>query len=268
MSVCHGFQSRATASGEVLLLMHGDREAGRLRLHRPHPGLCLILGLDLVESAAVETAGQSLLQELRRREPQVQLEALCWDRASEAPLEQCLRQAGFLLKEEKRYVERSLVQGLPAPAADSFTYTPLALCGRDAFIFVLAELEEPPAHLSALEHAREGFAELEAMAGEALDAETWQLALLDGKAAGLVLPQAFPDNPEEGTLFFVGLRPDYRGRGLGHVIHARGLAILAEKGVKRYLGSTATSNHAMCRVFARNGCKELGLRRSYVPPAR
>lgn len=258
----------STPAGESLSALHEGFMLGTLRLHRPHPGLCLATGMELPETEFSREAGQALLAEFLRLGHGIQLEALCWDRPQDLAFIQCLLRAGFHLKEEKLYVERLLGQNSSLLSADDpFTYEPLERLGPEAFIQVLSELEEAPAGQCALEHARVGFAELEAMAGDALDGQAWQLAILEGQAAGLLLPQPFPHKPEEGTLFYMGLRPGFRGRGLGHFIHLRGLARLAAMGVTRYLGSTPATNRSMCRIFQRNGCQEMGLRRSYSAPA-
>jgi len=237
-----------------------------LRLDHPHEGLCLVLGLSL-EEPLHHDVGAALVREALRRERHRRVEALCWDREDSALLRHALEETGFVLHEEKLYVERHLGHGsLPCPA-DPFSYASLEICGEEAFVATLAQLEGPPVGFSPREWARQGYAELVALAGSAFQPAHWLLATRDGQVAGLLLPQRFPDQATEGTLFYMGLLPAWRGKGLGAVIHARGLAELAVLGVTRYLGSTPSHNQAMIQVFSRNGCQSLGLRRSYLPPS-
>ena len=98
-------------------------------------------------------------------------------------------------------------------------------------------------------------AELIEYAGELLDRNLWRVALLDGEPIGVVLPQTFGGEPEEGSVFYVAILPEHRGRGLGRKLHRAGLALLAGAGVQRYVGSTDVRNEAMARVFAGNGCE-------------
>ena len=90
---------------------------------------------------------------------------------------------------------------------------------------------------------------------------------LEGEAVGVVLPQEFSDSEAEGTLFYVAVLPAFRGRGYGRALHATGLAMLAERGVTRYIGSTDTRNKPMLKVFEANGCPQTATQLFYGPPA-
>ena len=105
-------------------------------------------------------------------------------------------------------------------------------------------------------------------AGEALDRDLWRLALVDGAVAGVVLPVVWPGDDRTGTLFYVGIVPSHRGRGLGRALHAEGLRLLAAAGAVSYSGSTDCRNEAMARVFERNGCEILGRQLFLVPAGR
>jgi ribosomal protein S18 acetylase RimI-like enzyme len=54
----------------------------------------------------------------------------------------------------------------------------------------------------------------------------------------------------QGTLFYVAVLPAFRGRGYGRALHAGGLAMLAERGVTRYVGSTDTRNDPILLLTA------------------
>ncbi len=93
---------------------------------------------------------------------------------------------------------------------------------------------------------------LVASAGDRFDPTSWFLVDDTDGPVGVVLPQTI--GADLGTLFYLGVEPDRRGRGLGAAIHGLGLWILAMRGLRRYVGSTDERNAPMLRVFARNGC--------------
>ena len=100
-------------------------------------------------------------------------------------------------------------------------------------------------------------------AAVSFDGKLWKLAFMNGELAGLILPQTYPDAAEEGSIFNIGLVPDCRGRGLGKVLHANGLEVLARVGAVRYVGSCDIHNAPMLRVFAANECVQEGVRVIY-----
>ncbi|MBJ8108462.1 GNAT family N-acetyltransferase [Bacillus cereus group sp. N6] len=58
----------------------------------------------------------------------------------------------------------------------------------------------------------------------------------------------------EGRLFYFGVMPHYRGKGISSQMHLQSLHMLKEMGATYYIGSTHTSNEKMQRVFWRNRC--------------
>lgn len=62
----------------------------------------------------------------------------------------------------------------------------------------------------------------------------------------------------------IGVFPDHRSRGLGKILHARGLEILRAQGALDYIGSTDVLNASMLRVFETNGCSKIGIRTTHV----
>jgi GNAT superfamily N-acetyltransferase len=97
-------------------------------------------------------------------------------------------------------------------------------------------------------------------AGDAYHPETWVIAYKDDQPVGVIFAQRYHDKLEEGSLFFIGVLPDFRGQGLGKVLHAKGVEMLAEIGVKEYVGSTDVQNEAMIRTFAANDCRLYAIR--------
>lgn len=81
--------------------------------------------------------------------------------------------------------------------------------------------------------------------------------LVDGEPAGVVLPHIEPKSEREGRIFWIGMHPDYRGKGLGKYLHLIGLHRLQQEfNAKTYLGSTQIDNLPMRNIMASNGCEE------------
>ena len=81
----------------------------------------------------------------------------------------------------------------------------------------------------------------------------WEVLVVDDAPAGIVVP-AFADcDLDTGTNLHVGLVPEARGRGLGAMLHLRGLAATRRRGAVRFIGSTDVRNVPMQHVFERVG---------------
>jgi hypothetical protein len=71
---------------------------------------------------------------------------------------------------------------------------------------------------------------------------------------GLSIPHIEPGTESEGRLFYFGVMPYYRGKGIASQLHLQSLHMLKEMGATYYIGSTHTSNEKMQRIFWRNNC--------------
>ncbi|MGH1284190.1 GNAT family N-acetyltransferase [Bacillus toyonensis] len=71
---------------------------------------------------------------------------------------------------------------------------------------------------------------------------------------GMSIPHIETGTESEGRLFYFGVMPYYRGRGISSQIHFQSLHMLKEMGATYYIGSTHTSNEKMQRLFWRNNC--------------
>jgi RimJ/RimL family protein N-acetyltransferase len=157
----------------------------------------------------------------------------------------------------KQYAQRDIV-GFASPYADPFAYRTLADLGNPVFVSAFARVcaESQGADvLGYLQNPEAEFNGLIELAGCSFDANHWLLAFHAEELAGMVLPQRFPELPQAGTLLHIALVPEFRRRGYGKVLHAKGLERLAGLGVVRYVGSTHVDNTAMIRVFQENGCR-------------
>ncbi|WP_052360596.1 GNAT family N-acetyltransferase [Oceanobacillus manasiensis] len=77
---------------------------------------------------------------------------------------------------------------------------------------------------------------------------------LDGEVCGISIPHIEDGTADEGRMFYFGVVPEMRGRGVGASMHLASLLLLKQKDATYYVGSTDTSNQAMINIFIKNGC--------------
>lgn len=78
---------------------------------------------------------------------------------------------------------------------------------------------------------------------------------VNSEPAGAVFPHLEPDRDWEGRMFWIGIHPDFKGKGYGKNLHLIGLHRLQyEFKAEKYLGATRTDNAAMRKVMVANGC--------------
>jgi ribosomal protein S18 acetylase RimI-like enzyme len=161
---------------------------------------------------------------------------------------------------QKQYARRN-IEGYTLPYSDDLQYVSISELKRDEIERLLAEAMRGTAGRD-LDPSQPGpeFDHNIEFAGTAYHPETWVIAYRDEKPVGVIFAQRYDDKMEEGSLFFVGVMPEYRGQGQGKVLHAKGLEMLASIGVKEYVGSTDVQNEAMIKTFAANGCRLYAIR--------
>lgn len=91
----------------------------------------------------------------------------------------------------------------------------------------------------------------------------WQFGINgNGDIVGVVLPVTFngcaKGNLEEGTLYYLGVLPEYRGLGFANDLLLQGTRILQEIGVWRIFCDTAVVNVPMISAFKRVGYRQYG----------
>jgi ribosomal protein S18 acetylase RimI-like enzyme len=89
----------------------------------------------------------------------------------------------------------------------------------------------------------------------------WQFGINEkGKIVGFVLPVIFPgcakEGLEEGTIYYMGVLPEYRGLGLANDLLSKGTQILQQIGVWRVFCDTAVDNVRMISAFKRVGYRQ------------
>ncbi|MCU9613507.1 GNAT family N-acetyltransferase [Caldibacillus lycopersici] len=76
-----------------------------------------------------------------------------------------------------------------------------------------------------------------------------------GTIVGISIPHIEMGTTDEGRLFYFGVVPEMRGKGIGTMIHRITLSLLLQFQAKYYVGSTDVHNHHMIKIFEQNGCK-------------
>lgn len=77
----------------------------------------------------------------------------------------------------------------------------------------------------------------------------------EDQAIGVTIPQIEQGTVDEGRLFYFGIVPSFRGKGLGESIHKLSLHLLKQMGATYYIGATGQHNIPMQRIFEANECK-------------
>lgn len=250
-----------------LVIAEGGQTVGWMRIDQHHPTLFSLMDIDAADPNRLTELGVSALAALPALFPDARLEAATWQRHSRAELHGLLSapypDGRYQLYVEKAYVRRELGDWV-SPYPDPLALVSLTDVGDAAMIQALGEAMagSPARDLRTGDPAGE-FHEMRALEGDTHDPAAWTLALLDGEVAGVILANRFPVN-DEGTFTFIGVTQRFRGRGLGRVLHARGLEVLQRMGLRRYLCSTDVRNTPMLRLYARHGCRPFDIRRQYV----
>ncbi len=241
-----------TADGLVLRTYAGDTQSGLLRCTHVHNLYYTVAELAFAgEQHTSEIAllfGERLAAFCREKHGII----YSFDAPPHKPVNDLLAGAGFAIKQRKAYFDLAL-ENYRSTYSSIFTYRSLIELGEERFAEILGRaaegdpFEETPDPLAALH-------ELIDSAGAAFDASRWKIAYVQNEPVGAVLPQIYPDSATRGTLFYIGVLPEYRGRGYGRMLHALGLEELSRHGATRYVGSTDERNVPMIHVFRANKC--------------
>ena len=263
------FEERSSRDPRSFLVaLDGPRAAGRLKGLFLSDKLYFVQELHCAEGLPCSVVEDALARFLGDSFSRDGIGILSWDRTKNAEINAALERAGFLVEKKKAFVARNLKGDLPRPGTH-FVFQTLAEVGKPEFLRTMTEAAAgDPFEDMAGRDPEADFRELTDAAGGRFDPAAWMLAQVRGHVVGVVLPQEYPGDDREGTIFYVAVLPAFRGRGYGRALHASGLSMLAERGVTRYVGSTDTRNVPMLRVFEANGCPQTGTQLFYRPPAR
>ncbi len=252
---------------EFLLFFDGNRVVGRMRGEALTPKLYTIREINTHPNTPDEAVARALTSYLYHLFQADDIRILMWQESHTALVGTMLAQSGFVVHRTKQFVERR-IDNYTSPYRSPFTYRTLADAGRQEFLDVMTEAAKgDPFPENEFDPEKE-FDELVACyTGPTFDPANWRIAMLDGVAAGVVLPQPHDDAPQKGTLLYIAMLPAFRNRGLGKILHAAGMERLAYLGVHTYQGSTDARNTPMQTIFERNGCTTVGIQLFYRPVA-
>ena len=181
------------------------------------------------------------------------IEILSNENPQSEPTNKFLETNGFSITRKKAFFQKDLRDYIFS-YSDKFAYRSLADVGLDFFLEVLDVVTINDDERTG--SAKEFLQELIDMAGESYNNQNWFIAFELDSPIGLLLPQAFDDDTYEGSIFYIGILPQYRNQGLGKILHAKGLSKLKLLGCNNYVGSTDVSNQSMLKVFDHNHCEQ------------
>lgn len=91
--------------------------------------------------------------------------------------------------------------------------------------------------------------------------ERWHVLMVDGRAAGFVLPVVYEgcsrDGLDEATIYHMGVAPAHRGAGIGRLLLRRATRVLVSHGVWRIFCDTPAANEPMIHLFEQEGWTRL-----------
>jgi len=186
---------------------------------------------------------------------------LSWDKNEDVEYEKILEFLGFEMEFEKVYFKRDL-KDFECTENSFLKYISLKEIDRNILIQVLDQVRRG-------DHAEQDAIPIEENFPEILKnkdkpwADKWTAAYLDDEIVGIVLPDIFPEQPHKGTFAYIGIMPNFRGKGFGTSLFKMGLNLVKELKATEYLDSTHINNTSMIKIFENNGCQKIGIRRHW-----
>lgn len=183
-----------------------------------------------------------------------------------------LNRLGFQLQREtSRFewnTEHKATSPLPEQTLDAgIVYRSLTQVGEDAFLDAIMrgsastldrQIAKERDDRGPLAQAREIFQDLQSMS---YDPDWWELAYApDGQVIGFILPAK---SPTFATIGYIGVLPEYRGRGYVDQLLNRGISTLLAAGETWIRADTDLANHPMAKSFLRAGFHLFAQRSEY-----
>lgn len=184
-------------------------------------------------------------------------------------LAEVLEHVGFTLTLERLRFDWTDVQPLP-PSSDRLVFRTLEDVGEEAFIHAVMRVSDESLdywtqhgreQMGREEEAREHFHD-EQRFQKRYEPSWWQLAYTpEGALVGLVMPAENNTLPNIG---YIGVVPDYRGRGYVDDLLIQGTRTLRAAGATQIMANTDLANVPMANAFRRCGYAQTGERRVYT----
>ena len=172
-----------------------------------------------------------------------------------ADIKRLFGRAGFAVEQEKlQYVYDKPV---PANHPNALSFKSVADVGEGLFVEVVERVTvgsldrlmvDDAAQLGSRQAAREY---VDGLKGIDFNPDWWRLGYANGLLVGLILPQRFSDN--DGCINYVGVVPEYRGRGYGLHLAAEGTRLLTENGITKIYADIDIANKPLAAILERLG---------------
>ena len=171
-----------------------------------------------------------------------------------ADYRRALREIGFQFK-GRRVEYKTQVSELPGESPSRLTWRTMADVGEELALKLIREASagtpdgmDVEAGVSAIEDVLDG-------CYGTLDPRAVELGHLDGRPVCVLLTRVDVDSGWS-AIQFMGVVPEFRGRGLGVEVHLHGFATIRALGGTLYHDGTSESNPAMVHLFEKHGCIE------------
>jgi ribosomal protein S18 acetylase RimI-like enzyme len=194
-----------------------------------------------------EYAGNKLFQFCKQNSIVISTDDMDYD----IPIVCFLKDSGFKIKYIKVIYVKELMDH-HFQYEDIFVYKTLDEIGLGSFMRVFEKTSDVGIEKDVSTY--EFFSMIYDYAGNKYNAENYMVVINKNKEIGVMMPQVFPHNVKEGTIFHLGVVPEERNKGFGKIMHSKCLQILKNHGVEKYIGSTNSGNKPMRRIFESNEC--------------
>lgn len=94
------------------------------------------------------------------------------------------------------------------------------------------------------------------------DARLWEVLYYEGQAVGIIMGHI--DEERVGTIDYIAVVENFQGRGLGKLLHLRGMTLLKAYGAKRYIIEIDEDKLPLVFLFKEHDCQLEKVRYLYI----
>jgi ribosomal protein S18 acetylase RimI-like enzyme len=173
-------------------------------------------------------------------------------------------QAGFCRLTQLLYLEHDLSVPAPVRAPREVEWVSYSPETHAEFAETVKDTYEKSLDCAALNGVRdiEDILKGHRAAGK-FDADLWQLARVGGEAIGVLLMTQVPER-WSAEIVYMGLRPQARGQGYGHVLLRRALEIARDEAVVSLAVCVDVQNAPAADLYTRFGFREVSRRDAWL----
>jgi RimJ/RimL family protein N-acetyltransferase len=221
-----------------------------------------VYGISKYREIPYENSQKQIVEKIKKHITDNKIVILSSDRNPDSRINLFLENQGLEIARRKALFEKEL-DANDSDKLLTFQYRAEPDISQDEFIDIFDRIT-----LSDKERtgsARMFLTEIREMAGASYKPQNWLIAYQHDLPIGMILLQIMEEDTTEGLIFYIGVLPEYQGKGLGTVLHAEGQTMLTKLGCHLYIGSTDTDNTPMMAVFAKNKCEQKYTQYFYEP---